>query len=513
MGINSETLELLSGFEKRMKFMNITRYLLEYSYKENIKNMVPERDVLNNAVMAVLVFIKEMTLGKEQKCTLNDVAGFLDEIKDLFFEDKQVDTNELARFIVVDVLQKGGVLTNYKVFISDKNKFKRVPVRLVEEESGSYHLTDDGFDFLFRSKEIDSELDYSVTRFRLSEYMKRDNYVEALNQSRELVSRIRSMKISMDDFVRRCKENIAKVSIDQYESVVSRVRNLLDSEYEELRNIQENAKSRADSLTEALENGVEQENIRKHRKALNEIVQNIQMTIEEQRSLINKKMSISDKYKNILNDGYAINRYERLDFDMDILALIRSGKIPLTDAAQYILHPLIKPKLTKYFNLESLYERQDLIIDNENTQLEKIGEEVESVDSAEIKNARFQNICAALFEYIASRSSFKFSEFIASLDGDMLQDFCVENALLQVILDLYSSQTICIDAWKKQKELVVEPVGEFELSWCLTKLPENYLDIKEFSVYKCDRVFTFEVCENDRKNIISMTDFVIEVVK
>ena len=143
----------------------------------------------------------------------------------------------------------------------------------------------------------------------MAEYMKHHNYAEALDQSRELVSRIRNMKVSMDDFMRRCRENIAKISIDQYETVVSRVRNLLETEYEELRIIQDNAKERANSLTQAQQSGVGPEDIQKHRKALNEIIHNIQLTIEEQRSLINKKMSLSDVYQSILSDSWILRLY------------------------------------------------------------------------------------------------------------------------------------------------------------------------------------------------------------
>ena len=295
MGLRPEITELLSGFDKRMKFINIARFLLDYSYKDHIKAMIPDREVMDNLIVAVLVFIKERTLGNEQNCRLEDVAEFLDDISGVMPVDAACNASELARFIIVDVLQKGGVLKNYKVLAPLHDGFEQVPVRLIEEEKGTYHLTDDGFDFLFRSKEIESELDYSVTRFRMAEYMKRDNYAEALDQSRELVSKIRNMKVSMDDFIRRCRENIAKISVDQYETVVTRVRSLLETEYEELQAIQDNAKERAERLLQAQQSGVTTEDIKKHRKALKEIIDNIQLTIEEQRALINKKMSLSEE--------------------------------------------------------------------------------------------------------------------------------------------------------------------------------------------------------------------------
>ena len=115
--------------------------------------MIPDREIVDNLIVAVLVFIKERTLGNEQNCRLEDVAEFLDDISCVVPTEFKYDAAELARFIIVDVLQKGGVLTNYKVLVPAKESFEQAPVRLIEEEKGTYHLTDDGFDFLFRSNE------------------------------------------------------------------------------------------------------------------------------------------------------------------------------------------------------------------------------------------------------------------------------------------------------------------------------------------------------------------------
>lgn len=511
--LRPEIAELLSGFENRMKFINIAKYLVDYSYKDSIRAMIPDKEILDNLIVAVLVFIKERTLGDEQKCTLADVADFLDDIAVVLPDGYTVNSSELARFIVVDVLQKGGILTNYKVFISNKESFELVPVRLIEEEKGSYHLTDDAFDFLFRSKEIESELDYSVTRFRMAEYMKRNNYAEALDQSRELISRIRSMKISMDDFKRRCRENIAKITVDQYETVISRVRNLLDTEYKELREIEENAKERIKKLSEAQQTGVDPEQVRKHRRTLDEIIKNIQLTIEEQRGLINKKMSLSDEYKSILSDSYMMARYERLNFDKDILALLRNGRMPLDSAACYLLFPLTLPEFESRFSIENFYALQNSIAELKEQETELIEENDEGIDPIERRNERFYDIFEEFFRYLLPRQRFKVSEFIASLSDEKLCEFCEENALPQVILTLYSLQKISITDWKSSNELMTQPLGEFEISWCLSKLPENYLMIDAFTLQRLEREFSFSLRAGGKQTKICMSDFEIEVMR
>ena len=513
MKLRPELSELLSGFEKRMKFISIARYLMDYPKKDSIREMIPDEDILYNLIVMVLVFIKDRTLGSEQSCRLDDIVDFLDNISPILPASFEISSSELAHFIIVDVLQKGGILTNYKVFVSGKESFEPVPVRLLEEEKGSYHLTDDAYDFLFRSKEIESELDYSVTRFRMAEYMKHDNYAQALDQSRELVSKIRSMKVSMDDFIRRCKENIAKISVDRYESVISRVRNLLDTEDRELENIQKNAEEREIKLAEAKESGVNTDDVRKNRKALNEIIANIRLTIGEQRELINKKMSLSDAYRSILSDNYAIKRYERMNFDKDILLELRNGNLPLDSAAGFLLFPLTKPTLGNMFSVENFYAIQANLKEAQEESVEYPDDEIEEADPAEERNNRYLRICEKFFEYLTNKNIFKISEFVSSLSDEDLYDFCEENALPQVILTLYSLQKISISQWKTSSEMIVQPMGEFELAWCLSELPGHYLNIDSFTVEKLEREFSFAVSRCGKQNKIKMSDFMIEVTR
>ena len=76
MALRSELSELLAGFEKRMKFINIVRCLLDYKYPDHIREMIPDKRILDNMIVAVLVFIKDRTLGTEQTCTIADVERF-----------------------------------------------------------------------------------------------------------------------------------------------------------------------------------------------------------------------------------------------------------------------------------------------------------------------------------------------------------------------------------------------------------------------------------------------------
>lgn len=514
MALRSELSELLAGFEKRMKFINIVRCLLDYKYPDHIREMIPDKRILDNMIVAVLVFIKDRTLGTEQTCTIADVERFLEDFSVVLPANYNTNPKILARYIIVDVLQNGGVMAEFTTFYSASESFEPMSIRLINEEKGSYHLTDDAFDFLFRSKEIESELDYSVTRFRMKEYMRRDNYEDALDASRELVSRIRNMKVSMDDFLLRCREDISKITVDQYETVVGRIRSLLEDEYKELTEIQAAAKERAKNLEEALQNGVGTEDTQKHRSALKEIIENISLTIDEQRTLINKKASLSESYQALIRDNFVVNRFERLNFERDILSPLRKMDTSLGDAAKFFLFMLTKPEFDKKFSVENFYAPQGKISGNEAEEgLDIAGEETDYEKQIEIRNARFRNISCDLFRFMEHKDHFKISDFIDSLRVSELKEYSIENALPSVMLSLFAMQELNIEEWKNGERFTVIPNGEFELAWCLEEIPEEYLQIKQIRFTKINSNFSFSAEQDGYERKIDMTDFEVEVVR
>ncbi len=512
MALRSELKELLADFEKRMKFINIVRCVLDYKYPDAIRKIFPNKLVLDNVIISVLVYIKDRTLGTEQNCTLADIENFLEDLSVVLPNGGSIDTTLLARYIVVDVLQNGGILTEFLTFNSKTECFEPMPVRLLNEEKGCYHLTDDAFDFLFRSKEIESELDYSVTRFRMKEYMRRDNYGQALEASRELVSRIRNMKLSMDDFLLRCREDISKITVDQYENVIAKIRSLLESEYTELTVIQEEAKTKEKYLSAAQDQGVE--DIHKNKIALHEIIQNIALTIEQQRVLINKKTSLAEAYQELIRDNFSVDKFQRMDFEKDILSPLRSQGAPLGDASIFLLFMLTKPVFEHQFSLENFYAAQGKLDQAEEEEgIDITAEDTELTRQIQVRNARNRDIIQDFFHFMVRSDQFFAKDFVLSLQLEKLLRYCEENTLPNVLLSMYAMQELDIETWNNSQHFTLIPNGEFELSWCLEEIPTTFLNMKKVIFKKRNTPFSFEVKLGNSLHHIDMTDFEIEVIR
>jgi len=170
---------------------------------------------------------------------------------------------------------------------------------------------------------------------------------------------------------------------------------------------------------------------------------------------------------------------------------------------------LYKPRLNKLFSIENFYAKQKKLRDKEDTDIIDIsGAQDIDGDISKERNRRFSCIVKSLFEFIHKKEMVAFSEYISSLNREDKQYFAEENTLFNVVLKLYAMESINIREWRENSDSIIAPSGEFNLSYCLSELPDNLTKMDEIRINKSDNTVEIMI-ENALK--ITTNDFVIEV--
>lgn len=492
--LSPETQELLEGFEKRMRFVNIVKYIRKHSFTDEIKEFFPnDQDIMDNLVLSVIVFIMDSTLRYGEKCTKTDISRFLGEMSVVYgYPAEKSDC--LTDYIVTDILRNGGKLVEFNTYISGTEKFMLQSTIILNDNNGSYTLTDEAYEFLFRTKEIDSELDFSVTRFKLNEFIKHGNYSKALRESRELVSRVRSLKTRMDDFILRCKINVSNVSVDEYDEIISQVKAAFDDESRQINDIRNVVSTKLQTMLDAVSSGTHIENAETTEKEISEILSNIETVIEEQTRIYNKKFSLTECYEQLLDEDFSYVLSGRFDFEKNVMAPMQKMEGSEINALPKLLSPLYKLVLPRHFSIENFYMRQKKLSGEENTSsIDLTGADENHISDEDIRNSRYIAIINSLFGYLNERDNADFSGYVNSLSNEQIKEFSQDNSLPDVMMKLYTIETLDIKGWKSSEKNVIIPSGEFDLSYCLSELPYELLNMNTIQIKRLDELCVITV--------------------
>ena len=506
--ISAESKELLQDFEKRMRFVNLIKYWLQRSKPREISELLHNDDKTDNLILMVMVFIMDSTLRYGERCTKQDITAFLRELADVYDYEPE-SAKMLTNYIITDVLQSNGKVRSFDTFYNSDEQFRdQRSLILLEQQSGSYVLTNEAYEFLFRTKEIDSELDFSVNRFKLQEFIKRGNYGKALRESRELVSRVRNLKTRMDDFMLRCRTNISEVSIDEYEEIVSQIKDSFEDENKQLSDIRTLVSAKLQAIADAQINT--DKNIGQTEQEIREILENIDTVISEQSRVFNQKFSLSELYADLLDDSFSYLQAGRFDLEQELLLPLQKMQLQDTRNVGKLFAPLYRPIFPHMFGIDFFYSRQNAIRESNRDDGIDIVSDENAETAADIRNKRYVEIIRGLLTFADKNSIFCFSDYLAAVPKEQVQEQLREKSLPDVMLKLYGMGEIDVEDWRAEQHDIIVPVGEFDLSYCLSELPKELVQMQTILIQKLDEVITLLDAEGGS---IKINNFKIEVIR
>lgn len=513
-------LEYLQGFQERMGFVAAVDSIIGRRNRSTEIEEWFEEEEMDNLFFSLLVYIMEQTLNENDQCTMENMAAFLEEILPYYGREfSHAEIYRLTEYMVRDILQNKGEEKTYRVMDYDQG-MKEIRIRLIRDKITDggrivYQLTDQGYNLLFRTREVDKELDFRLEQLKLKELLKRRNYRHALRQSQELMNMLRQKEHELELFIDRIRQNIHTIDRGEHKKLLDETYHLLDEEYQGMLELKEQVERDEERIyQEQADHTMEDEAVAEALRSLAQIRQNLSTVTMQQRNLIGRRFEMNDIYEETIRDSFYTAMVRRYDFQKEIMEPLEHVKGEQIASLWKLFVPLRRPRARKQLLLSMPYQPQGKLREEE-TEEAAIEEEVFEVDQRfqqqKRRDAIHVKLIDRMFSYGNDHPSYSFSEFYQYLkeNAEKPEVYTEEKRIFLVMLKLYDYKTIDLEEWgQREDKEIPEANGEFDLSYCLYQMEMEHPDfygIRSLSFEKTGEKFQTEV-EEDVEEYGGMTE-------
>lgn len=478
--------DFLKDFEKRMEWIGIVESIVNRKGKNTqLESLFKEND-LSNVIFALLLFIMERTLIEDDRCDMKAIQNFLKDLLATYYLMvlDEAEIKKLSSYLVKDILQNNGEPYIYKAKNYLENSYKEINIRLItdkvienrNERKIIYRLSNQGYDFLFRTREVDEEIKFSIEQFKLKEYVKRKKFNSAVRQSLELITFVKQAKKRIEEFILNVKENITKVNSDEYKILVESTYFILEEEKETMDDMLRMVRQAEDKMNEDLGSEIiEEKEFLKAKKEIEEVIKNIDIVIIEQRNLINSRQDLGNIYLETLKKSLEYSFEKRYDFEEKVLKELENYNNTF-DKIIKLLNPLFLPKFPKkWLNIKGIYENQFIFRPREESKEEIIDYSdinLELEEELRIKkiNAKYVEITIEILEETYKHKTITLKELIEIFKNKGRYNKFVENRdLFMIAIKLYDIGEIRLKEFYNNKKTVLNfETEEYDLELVLT---------------------------------------------
>ena len=494
--------EFLKHFSKRMKHVGMYSMLLQNgAQKQTWKNYgLVTTDEQLNVIFTLLLYIMEQSL-KEENCTLDDIGNFLDILNTTYLHKNisYEDCKQLGDFIVNVVLSDEGKTMYFKGYDFEERTYKTMHIsyianRIVYLDSDikrtSYYLTDDGYNLLLSTLEIENNMRLTIHEMIFKMQLEKQNYDKAVDEMKKLFDSLRIQLQKIQEAMRKVQRNALNYSVADYKTILEENIETIDSTKQKFQTYRETVKKRVLELEEQNINvsklsQTDEEKLNhlktieyylnrgldEHQKILNshfdlKILYDKELELLAQMSLIQRFPLKMELYDKVLQDASLL---ERIDIFLRPLFYQEPEKIYHLNKAMELQRPIRKKKIEENYEAIDFNEEdwQKELLERQKEKLKKYEGSLDFLLDAVIQKG---TITLQKIKELAE-SEEKISVFIPTID-----------IFKEIMVELIKSREIDFEVLRKEKsEYITEQTMEFQLHEMLLQLIEQKGQTPEFS--------------------------------
>ena len=254
--------EFLKQFPKRMKHVGMYGILLQNSLqKQTWKTYgLMKMDEQLNFIFALLLYIMEQSL-KEETCTLDDIGSYLDYLNSAYFHKNisYEDCKTLGDFIINVVLSNEGKTMYFDGYEFEERDYKIMNISYIanrivyldsEVKRTSYYLTDDGYNLLLSTLEIENNMKLTIHEMIFKMHLEKQSYDKAVDEIKNVFNLLRIQLQKIQEAMLKVRRNALNYSVADYKVILEENMETIDSTKQKFQNYRETVKKRALELEE-----------------------------------------------------------------------------------------------------------------------------------------------------------------------------------------------------------------------------------------------------------------------
>src|SRR5690625_1943718 len=165
--------------------------------------------------LSIMLYILEKMLTSTGSVTNGQLTHFIQQLMNQRYGVSMTheEAYELRKYMVDDKLRNGGKKFTFP-FTDDNGQDKTIAFDLIQNEKWSRNknevrliLTEKGIEMLFKTKEMYSEMQITVTMLYFKQQLEKGSFSPALNAAKELLFQIDQQRKSIDTTSEQIKRN------------------------------------------------------------------------------------------------------------------------------------------------------------------------------------------------------------------------------------------------------------------------------------------------------------------
>ena len=345
----------------------------------------------------------------------------------------------------------------------------------------TYSLTDDGYNMLLGTLEIEENLKITIDEIIFKYHLNKAEYSKAVDDIKNIFNRFRMRVQKMEEDIQKIKENPLSYSNSDYEKITKGNLNLVKESKEKYKLhrqvVEERIQEFLDKEINLSELTKEEE---KNLNSLKSIKKYLNKTIDEDQRILKKHFELKEIYAKELEDIAKMSIIKRFSLNNEIYEKILED-INKIDNIELFLRPLFKNDIHKIYNINKAFQYQNPIRKNkEENNLEILEFDEEDIEKEKEKKQlekleKYKNVINTILEKV-------------NINGELYLSELNELIIKEVIIEFLKIREIDIKLILEERKNNTE-VGEldFQLNKAVIEVIESnkkLKNIKKISISK-----------------------------